>query len=98
MTFQYRAPSFHFTSLFLLAVMLFSAVGHTHELSTEASQSIEQLDCKLCQQPSEPPKQKIELVKVTLGYFSAFVEPFVNSLPRVAQYRTTSPRAPPYII
>lgn len=93
-----RLAKFHLTSLILLAVILFSAVSHSHEFTDENSHSIEQLDCKLCQQLVEPPKQKVKLAKVTLGSFSVDDECVKKLNPIINKYRTSRPRAPPTIV
>jgi len=96
-THQHRSAKLKLTSLLILALLLFSAVSHSHDLSVESSHSLEQLDCKLCQQLVEPPKQKIKLAKITLGYFSANNESLVNNYLVSNQYPTTKPRAPPSV-
>ena len=92
---QRRTIKFHLTSFLLLAVMLFSAVTHSHEFSATVSPSIEQLDCKLCQQLVDPPQQKVKLAKITLGSFSAIKVELVAHIPSAATYRQSNPRAPP---
>jgi hypothetical protein len=95
---NYHPIKLHLTGLFLLVVMLCSAVSHSHDVPTENSQAIEQLDCKLCQQQLDPPKQHIKLAGVTLGCFSADKELLVDDFPLIPQYRSCSPRAPPISI
>jgi len=95
---NYHPIKFHLTGLFLLVLMLFSAVSHSHDISTENSQTIEPLDCKLCQQQLDSPKQKIKLAKVTLGCFSALEVQLVDDCSLIPHYRNYGPRAPPISI
>jgi hypothetical protein len=98
LTRNYHPIKLHLTGLFLLVVMLFSAVSHSHDIPTESTQAIEQLDCKLCQQQLDPPKQHIKLAKITLGSFSVDNELLVDDCPLIRQYRSGYPRAPPIYI
>lgn len=78
--------------------MLFSAVSHSHDFSLEQSQLLEQLDCKLCQQLVETPKQKVKLAKITLGVFSAVKIELAEQPIFFSLYRHFAPRAPPHFI
>jgi len=89
-----RSYKTHLTSILLLVIVLFSAVSHSHEYSADGH-SLEQLDCKLCQQLADPPKQKIKLAKIILGSFSAENERLVSLYLKAGQYSLKSPRAPP---
>jgi len=95
---SYHPIKFHLTGLFLLVLMLFSAVSHSHDIPTETSQTLEQLDCKLCQQQLDSPKQKVKLAKVTLGYFSVVKVELVGCCSLTPHYRNYGPRAPPIYI
>ena len=76
--------------------MVFSAESHSHDAPIDSTQLLEQLDCKLCQQLVDPPQQKIQLARITLGYFSAKNYELENNLLVLDRYSKTSPRAPPH--
>ena len=95
-TSQHRTVKFHLTSLLLLVLMVFSAASHSHDAPLDSTQLLEQLDCKLCQQLVDPPKQNIQLARITLGYFSAENQKQENNSLAVNRYSKTNPRAPPH--
>ncbi|WP_206485127.1 hypothetical protein [Thalassotalea sp. G2M2-11] len=57
-------------SLCLLFVLLCASITHSHEYSVDHNSSIEQLDCKLCQQNIDKPTTSLKLVSFKLGSFS----------------------------
>jgi len=95
-TSRHRTAKFHLTSLLLLALMVFSAASHSHDMSADSTQLLEQLDCKLCQQLVDPPEQKIQLANITLGYFSTDNQKQESKLFALDKYSKANPRAPPY--
>lgn len=85
------------TSIFLLVIMSFTAATHSHKFSVDGSQSIEQLDCKLCHQPVDVPNIEIAPNQIELGCFSLEQQPIVSFFPKTSPYHLASPRAPPYL-
>jgi len=94
MTNEYRLIKRQLTSFLLLAVLLCSAITHSHELTFEEP-LLEQVECKLCQHLVDPPKQKVKLADVTIGCFSAETLTPLIFYPKFCRYYSKCPRAPP---
>jgi len=82
------------TGIFLLVTLLISSISHSHEYTSETS-SIEQFDCKLCQQQTDSPKHSLKLAEVKFGFFTEEKRLLVSDSLVVVQYRSANPRAPP---
>lgn len=95
MTFKRRILKTHLTFLWLLVSFSFAFLSHGHDLSFEVPQTSEQLDCKLCQQQIDPPKQSLKIAKITLGAFSLIKTPLFDQCSLAAKYCRSNPRAPP---
>ena len=85
----------HLTCLWLLVSFCFVFLSHAHDFSFDASHTSEQIDCKLCQQQIDPPKQSIKIVQITLGAFALVEAPLSEQYSLSAKYGRSNPRAPP---
>lgn len=95
MTFKRRTFKAHLACLWLLVSFCFTFLSHAHDFSFDASHASEQIDCKLCQQPIDPPKQSLQLTEIILGAFSLIKPPLFDQSSVAAKYGRSNPRAPP---
>ena len=95
MIFKHRTLKAHLTCLFLVVSLCFVFISHGHEFSFEASHTSEQIDCKLCQQQIDPPKQSLQLATIVLGAFSLIKTPLFDQYVLTTKYGRSNPRAPP---
>jgi len=84
-------------SILLLTVMLLSFVSHSHDYHVDDSQTIEQIDCQLCQQHIYPLNDKVKPREVKVGYFLSIAKPVSDVSPDTSKQRSANPRAPPYL-
>jgi hypothetical protein len=96
LAYQRRTIKAHLTCLWLLVSFCFVFLSHSHDFSFDASHTSEQIDCKLCQQQIDPPKQSIKIAQITLGAFSLVEAPLFEQYSLSAKYGRSNPRAPPY--
>ena len=92
---KHRTLKAHLTCLWLMVSLCFIFISHAHEFSFEASHTSEQIDCKLCQQQIDPPKQSLHLAKIILGAFSLVKTPLIDQCILATKYGRSNPRAPP---
>jgi len=82
-------------SILLLVSLLFSFGSHSHEYTNDAI-SIDQFDCKLCQQNIDIPSIKLKLSPVNVRQFRQRVSPLIIVDIVLNRFYFSLQRAPPF--